>query len=58
MKTQELLAKLNALKKQGEGDDKAYISFAVLNEVNLPPHLDAFLYSCAAAEGLTKLSSA
>jgi hypothetical protein len=58
LKTQELLAKLNTLKEQQEGDDKAYISFASLNRVQLPPHLDAFLYAVASAEGMTKLSAA
>lgn len=58
IKTQELLTKLNSLKEQAEGDDKAYISFASLNRVQLPPHLDAFLYAVASAEGMTKLSVA
>jgi len=48
-KTGDLIGRLNTIKKDGP------VTFSLLAEQNLPPHMDAFLYSVASAEGMTKV---
>jgi len=48
-KTGDLIGRLQKIRQEGN------ITFAVLAEQNLPPNMDAFLYSVASAEGMTKV---
>jgi len=52
-----LITKLNALKVQGEGDDKPYVSFSSFTNQSIPANLENFLYAVASAEGMTKIST-
>jgi len=54
-KTGDLLNKLNQLKAQNEGDDKAYVSYSSLSNRGLTSAMEKFLYAVASAEGLTKV---
>jgi len=56
-KTGELINKLNKLKIQGEGEDKAYVSFSALSGQGVPSNTENFLYAVASAEGMTKIST-
>jgi len=56
-KTSDLISKLNLLKVQGEGDDKAYVSYTSFHNQNIPPNMENFLYAVASAEGMTKIST-
>jgi len=56
-KTADLITKLNALKVQGEGDDKPYVSFSSFTNQSIPANLENFLYAVASAEGMTKIST-
>jgi len=47
------LSKLETLKT--EHDDGQYIDQSGLGQAKLPPKLERFLYSVAAAEGMTKM---
>jgi len=54
-KTGDLLNKLNQLKAQNEGDDKAYVSYSSLSNRGFTSAMEKFLYAVASAEGLTKV---
>jgi len=53
VKTNSLLQKLDALKETSESGE-SYITLDTLQQQGLPPGMDRFLFSVAAAEGLAK----
>eukprot|EP00010_Vexillifera_abyssalis_P008054 CAMPEP_0201545080 /NCGR_PEP_ID=MMETSP0173_2-20130828/1636_1 /ASSEMBLY_ACC=CAM_ASM_000268 /TAXON_ID=218659 /ORGANISM="Vexillifera sp., Strain DIVA3 564/2" /LENGTH=402 /DNA_ID=CAMNT_0047953389 /DNA_START=811 /DNA_END=2019 /DNA_ORIENTATION=- len=58
LKTKELLTKLSSLRVKDPSTGNLYVTQEALHSVKLPPKMDKFLYTIAAAEGLTKETAA